>query len=287
MGLFSNFFKRVKYTFTRTDLDDDFYDELEMTLISSDMGANTALEIMDELKSKCKKALVKDSDSAMLILKDILIERLNIQKINFNYPLILTVIGVNGVGKTTTIAKLAKFFLNQKKTVMLAAGDTFRAGATEQLNNWAEKLNVKIIKQGEGADSASVAFDAITSFKSKNLDVLLIDTAGRLHTKVNLMKELEKISNVSQKVFEQANRINIMVLDASIGLNSIEQVKAFKDSVKIDGIVLTKLDGTSKGGVIFPILKDLNIPVMFTGFGEKLDDLQIFDAKSFVENILF
>ncbi len=287
MGLFSNFFKRVKYTFTRTDLDDDFYDELEMTLISSDMGANTALEIMDELKSKCKKALVKDSDSAMLILKDILIERLNIQKINFNYPLILTVIGVNGVGKTTTIAKLAKFFLNQKKTVMLAAGDTFRAGATEQLNTWAEKLNVKIIKQGEGADSASVAFDAITSFKSKNLDVLLIDTAGRLHTKVNLMKELEKISNVSKKVFEQANRLNIMVLDASIGLNSIEQVKAFKDSVKIDGIILTKLDGTSKGGVIFPILKDLNIPVMFTGFGEKLDDLQIFDAKSFVENILF
>ncbi len=287
MGLFSNFFKRVKYTFTRTDLDDDFYDELEMTLISSDMGANTALEIMDELKSKCKKALVKDSDSAMLILKDILIERLNIQKINFNYPLIITVIGVNGVGKTTTIAKLAKYFLNQKKTVMLAAGDTFRAGATEQLNTWAEKLNVKIIKQGEGADSASVAFDAITSFKSKNLDVLLIDTAGRLHTKVNLMKELEKISNVSQKVFEQANRLNIMVLDASIGLNSIEQVKAFKDSVKIDGIILTKLDGTSKGGVIFPILKDLNIPVMFTGFGEKLDDLQIFDAKSFVENILF
>ncbi|MBQ8430700.1 MAG: signal recognition particle-docking protein FtsY, partial [Clostridia bacterium] len=204
----------------------------------------------------------------------------------FKYPLIITVIGVNGVGKTTTIAKMANYFQNNKKQVMLAAGDTFRAAATEQLNMWAERLKVKIVKQGEGADSASVVYDAITSMQAKNADVLLIDTAGRLHTKTNLMKELEKINKVAQREYPEAMHINLIVLDASIGQNSIAQVKAFKDSVDIDGIVLTKLDGTAKGGVVYPIINDLEVPILFSCFGETIKDIELFDTESFVDKIL-
>ncbi len=286
MGIFKKFFEKLKYTFKRTELNDDFYDELEALLVSSDMGVETALDIMDELRDVCKQKLIKDIDHAQIQLKQLLIEKLNAQEIKFNYPLIITVVGVNGVGKTTTIAKMTKYFTKNKKSVLLAAGDTFRAAATEQLSNWADKLKVKIIKQGEGADSASVVFDAITSMKAKNVDVLIVDTAGRLHTKTNLMKELEKINNVARREYSNANFLNLIVLDASIGQNSIAQVKAFKDSVNIDGIVLTKLDGTAKGGVVYPIINDLKVPIIFTGFGEGVDDLAPFDANSFVEKIL-
>lgn len=286
MGIFKKFFDKLKYTFKRTELDDDFYDELESLLVSSDMGVETAMDIMDELRDTCKQKLIKDTERAQAELKQILIDKLNVQDINFSYPLIITVVGVNGVGKTTTIAKMTKFFTNHKKSVLLAAGDTFRAAATEQLNTWADKLKVKIIKQGEGADSASVVFDAITSMKAKNVDVLIVDTAGRLHTKTNLMKELEKINNVAKREYPTANFLNLIVLDASIGQNSIAQVKAFKDSVQIDGIVLTKLDGTSKGGVVYPIINDLQVPIIFTGFGEGVDDLSLFDANNFVDKIL-
>ncbi len=286
MGIFKKFFEKLKYTFKHTELDDDFYDELEALLVSSDMGVETAMDIMDELRDTCKQKLIKDTERAQAELKQILIDKLNVQDINFSYPLIITVVGVNGVGKTTTIAKMTKFFTKNKKSVLLAAGDTFRAAATEQLNTWAEKLKVKIIKQGEGADSASVVFDAITSMKAKNMDVLIVDTAGRLHTKTNLMKELEKINNVAKREYPTANFLNLIVLDASIGQNSIAQVKAFKDSVQIDGIVLTKLDGTSKGGVVYPIINDLKVPIIFTGFGEGVDDLSLFDANNFVDKIL-
>jgi len=193
---------------------------------------------------------------------------------------------VNGVGKTTSIAKMTKYFIKNKKSVLLAAGDTFRAAATEQLNMWAERLKTKIVKQGEGADSASVVFDAIASMKAKDNDVLIVDTAGRLHTKTNLMKELEKINNITNREYPEAKKLNLIVLDASIGQNSIAQVKAFKDSVNIDGIILTKLDGTAKGGVVYPIINDLKVPIVFTGFGEGVDDLEVFDAESFVEKIL-
>ncbi len=286
MGIFKKFFDKLKYTFKRTELDEDFYDELESVLISSDMGVDTALAIMDELRAICKKKLIKDIEHAQIELKNLLIEKLNVQPINFEYPLIITVVGVNGVGKTTSIAKMTKYFLNKKKSVLLAAGDTFRAGATEQLNQWAEKLKTKIVKQGEGADSASVVFDAITSMKSKKNDVLIVDTAGRLQTKTNLMKELEKINNIVNREYPEAKKMNLIVLDASIGQNSIAQVKAFKDSVNIDGIILTKLDGTAKGGVVYPIINELNVPIIFTGFGEQVDDLSTFDPETFVNKIL-
>ena len=286
MGIFKNLFKKIKYAFTKTELDDDFYDELEQTLISSDMGFETSEEIIDEFKATTKQRLVKDEETALKILREILINKLDGEEYKFNYPLIITVIGVNGVGKTTTIAKMANYFQNNKKSVLLAAGDTFRAAATEQLSMWADRLKCKIVKQGEGADSASVVFDAIQSMKAKKFDVLLVDTAGRLHTKTNLMKELEKINNISHREYPEAMHINLIVLDASIGQNSIAQVKAFKDSVDIDGIVLTKLDGTAKGGVVYPIINDLNVPIVFTCFGETIKDISKFNVEEFVDKIL-
>ena len=286
MGIFKKFFDKLKYTFKRTELDADFYDELESILISSDMGVETAMDIMDELRDICKRKLIKDVEHAQIELKQLLIDKLNVKPVEFEYPMIITVVGVNGVGKTTSIAKMTKYFLKKKKNVILAAGDTFRAAATEQLSNWADKLKVKIIKQGEGADSAAVVFDAISSMKAKNNDVLIVDTAGRLHTKTNLMKELEKINNIITREYPEAKKMNLIVLDASIGQNSIAQVKAFKDSVNIDGIILTKLDGTSKGGVVYPIINELHVPIIFTGFGEGVDDLDVFDAENFVSKIL-
>lgn len=286
MGIFKKFFDKLKYTFKRTELDDDFYDELESILVSSDMGVECAMDIMDELRDVCKAKLIKDTERAQIELKNLLIEKLNADEVKFEYPLIITIVGVNGVGKTTSIAKMTKYFLKQKKSVLLAAGDTFRAAATEQLNMWAERLKTKIVKQGEGADSAAVVFDAVHSMKAKETDVLIVDTAGRLHTKTNLMKELEKINNVATREYPEAKRLNLIVLDASIGQNSIAQVKAFKDSVNIDGIILTKLDGTAKGGVVYPIINELKVPIIFTGFGEGVDDLAVFDPESFVDKIL-
>ena len=286
MGIFKKFFDKLKYTFKKTELDDDFYDELESILVSSDMGVETAMDIMDELRDICKEKLIKDTERAQAELKNLLIEKLNAEKVEFSYPLIITIVGVNGVGKTTSIAKMTKYFQKEKKSVLLAAGDTFRAAATEQLNMWAERLKTKIVKQGEGADSAAIVFDAVHSMKAKDTDVLIVDTAGRLHTKTNLMKELEKINNVATREFPEAKRLNLIVLDASIGQNSIAQVKAFKDSVNIDGIILTKLDGTAKGGVVYPIINELKVPIIFTGFGEGVDDLSVFDPESFVDKIL-
>ena len=286
MGIFKKFFEKLKYTFKKTELDDDFYDELESILVSSDMGVETAMDIMDELRDTCKEKLIKDTERAQIELKNLLIEKLNAEKVEFSYPLIITIVGVNGVGKTTSIAKMTKYFQKEKKSVLLAAGDTFRAAATEQLNMWAERLKTKIVKQGEGADSAAIVFDAVHSMKAKDTDVLIVDTAGRLHTKTNLMKELEKINNVATREYPEAKRLNLIVLDASIGQNSIAQVKAFKDSVNIDGIILTKLDGTAKGGVVYPIINELKVPIIFTGFGEGVDDLSVFDPESFVDKIL-
>lgn len=286
MGIFKKFFDKLKYTFKRTELTADFYDELESLLVSSDMGVEYAMDIIDELKDVCKKKLIKDSESAEKELKQLLINKIDVEPFQFKYPLIITVVGVNGVGKTTTIAKMTKFFQDKNESVLLVAGDTFRAAATEQLSMWADRLKTKIVKQGEGADSAAVVFDGISSMKAKNYHVLIVDTAGRLHTKVNLMKELEKINNIISREYPQANKLNLIVLDASIGQNSIAQVKAFKDSVDIDGIVLTKLDGTSKGGVVYPIINELEVPIVFTCFGEKVEDIELFDPVSFVDKIL-
>ena len=286
MGIFGNFFKRIKYVFTKNELNDDFYDELEQTLISSDMGVVTSEEIIDEFKDTVKARMIKDVENAQKVLREILVDKLKFDEVEFTYPMIITVVGVNGVGKTTSIAKMANYFSKQKKNVMLVAGDTFRAAATEQLDEWANRLKLKIVKQGEGADSASVVFDGISSMKAKNADVLIVDTAGRLHTKVNLMKELEKINNVARREYPEAKHLNFIVLDASIGQNSLAQVEAFKQSVDIDGIILTKLDGTAKGGVAYPIVKELNVPIVFTGFGETINDLSKFNVEEFVDKIL-
>ena len=286
MGIFGNFFKKIKYTFTKTELNDDFYDELEQTLISSDMGVMMAEDIIDEFRATVKSRLIKDIENAQKVLREILVDKLTFDEVEFEYPLIITVVGVNGVGKTTSIAKMANYFGKLKKNVMLVAGDTFRAAATEQLDEWANRLKIKIVKQGEGADSASVVFDGINSMKAKKADVLIVDTAGRLHTKVNLMKELEKINNVARREYPEAKHLNFIVLDASIGQNSLVQVEAFKQSINIDGIILTKLDGTAKGGVAYPIVKELEVPIVFTGFGETIDDLTKFNVEEFVDKIL-
>ena len=280
MGLFARLFGRKK------ELTEEFYDELTENLIASDMGVFTAEEIIDELRVAVKKQKIKKADDCRALLKDILVEHLPSDEIKFEYPLVITVIGVNGVGKTTTIAKLANYFQKQKKSVLLAAGDTFRAAASEQLTMWANRLKTRIVAQGEGADPASVVFDAIESAKAKRTDVLIIDTAGRLHTKVNLMAELQKMDNIVEKRYPEAKRLSLIVLDASIGQNSVAQVKAFKDSARIDGIVLTKLDGTAKGGIAFPILQELDLPILFLCNGETVDDISLFDAENSVDNIL-
>lgn len=280
MGLFARLFGRKK------ELTEEFYDELTEQLIASDMGVMLAEDIIDELRDRAKHDKIKKADDCRELLKDILIEHLPENDIEYKYPLVITVIGVNGVGKTTTIAKLANYFNKNKKSVLLAAGDTFRAAASEQLTMWANRLKVRIVAQGEGADPASVVFDAIESAKAKNVDVLIVDTAGRLHTKTNLMAELQKMDGIVEKRFPEAMRLSLIVLDASIGQNSVAQVKAFKESARIDGIVLTKLDGTAKGGIAFPILNELNIPIMFLCNGETVDDIREFDAEHFVDNIL-
>ena len=269
------------------EITDEFYEELEYVLISSDVGNAASQEILKNLKLEVKKGKIKKAEDAKESLRKVLINILEApKKLEFKYPCVITVVGVNGVGKTTTLGKLARYFSDKKKSVTLVAGDTFRAAASEQLNEWANRSNVKIIKHAEGADAAAVVFDGIASAKAKGTDVLMIDTAGRLHTKVNLMEELKKISRVTKREYSDASIFTIIVLDATIGQNSIAQVNAFKDAVGIDGIVLTKLDGTSKGGVVFSIVKELGVPVSFVGVGEQLDDLDEFNAADFVSAIL-
>lgn len=298
MGFFSKIKNGLKKTkdalitklnsvFRGGDIDQDFYDELEFALVSSDMGVETTEKIISNLKDRLReKHIVKQEqakEELKIILKEILLET---KCQHFEYPLIITVVGVNGVGKTTTIGKLANYFKKQGKSVSLVAGDTFRAAATEQLVEWANRAGVKIIKHSEGADPSAVVYDGIASAKAKKTDVLIVDTAGRLHTKVNLMEELKKIARIENREFPEAMKLNFIVLDATIGQNSLVQVQAFKDAVGIDGIVLTKLDGTSRGGIVFPIQEEIKVPVYFVGLGEGMDDLEIFDPTSFVDGIL-
>lgn len=287
MGIFSNFFAKLKYFFTRSELNEEFFDELEQTLIFSDMGVETSENVVNNFKNELKDKKIKDIASAKTLLREILINELSdVENFDFSYPVIITVIGVNGVGKTTSIAKMANYFCKKNKSVVLIAADTFRAGAVNQIDDWAKKINVRIVKQNEGADAGSVVFDGITSAKAKNTDVVIVDTAGRLHTKTNLMNELQKIDKIIGREAPDFQKLNLIVLDASIGQNSIQQVRAFKDSVDLDGIIVTKLDGTAKGGVIFQIVKELDVPVVFTCFGEKIEDIAVFDAKHYVDNIL-
>ena len=298
MGFFSKLKSGLKKTkdalmtklnavFRGGDIDAEFYDDLEYALISSDMGVETTQEIIKSLKNRILQKHCYKKDQARELMKDILVEVLTeTEKEEYQYPLIITVVGVNGVGKTTTIGKLANYFKSKKKSVTLVAGDTFRAAASEQLGEWSKRADVRLIKHDEGADPSAVVFDGIKSAKAKGTDVLIVDTAGRLHTKVNLMEELKKINRIEDREWPEAMKLNFIVLDATIGQNSLVQISAFLDAVGIDGIVLTKLDGTSKGGIVFPIIKELGTPVYFIGVGEGIDDLEEFDARTFVDGIL-
>jgi len=278
--------RKIDAMLSHGELDDDFYDDLTDVLISCDIGVRTSMEIVDNLRLRARKNKLRTAEDVKKELKSIMKEEFeSAGKIEIKSPAIITIVGVNGVGKTTTIGKLAKLFKSQKKEVTLVAGDTFRAAASDQLAQWAERTKTRIIKHSEGADAAAVVFDGITSAKAKGTDILLVDTAGRLHTKTNLMEELKKIDKVINREYPEANRYTLIVLDATTGQNALNQITAFNEFVKIDGIILTKLDGTAKGGVVVAIEKDFNLPVAYVGVGEGADDLEEFDYDEFIENL--
>lgn len=281
-GLTNLFTRNVK-------IDDDLYEELEEILISADIGMKSTLEIVDELRDEIKKRSIKEADQIYPVLQEIMIKKLDEKNLDNNLNIadknlsVILVIGVNGVGKTTTIGKLANNLKKEGKNVMLAAADTFRAAAIEQLGEWAEKSDIEMISHKEGSDPSAVIFDAIKSAKAKNSDVLICDTAGRLHNKKNLMKELEKINKTIDTHAKGASRDNLLVLDATTGQNAVSQLREFKNVTDISGLILTKLDGTAKGGVIFPLQVELEVPVKYIGVGEGINDLEKFDSKTFVE----
>ena len=280
------FSRKIDALLSHGELDDDFFDDLTDILISCDLGVKPSMEIVDELRIYARKNKIRTASEVKAALKTILSEQLeSAPKIELTYPVVITIIGVNGVGKTTTIGKLAKYFQNQKKSVTLVAADTFRAAASEQLSMWAERSKTRIIKHAEGADAAAVVYDGIASAKAKKTDVLIVDTAGRLHTKTNLMEELKKIGKVTAREYPEAQKLTFIVLDATTGQNAVNQISAFNESIPVDGIILTKLDGTAKGGVVVAIERDLKKPVVFIGTGEGIDDLEEFNAKEFVDDL--
>lgn len=278
------FAKKLNGLFAKDKIGEEFYDELEEILISSDVSVKTAMEIVDEIRDTAIKEKCKDKDYVIELLKNELFETLDYaEPIDFTPPVAIMIVGVNGVGKTTTIGKLANKFVKDGKSVTIAAADTFRAAATDQLSVWADRAKVRIIKSDEGADASAVVFDAVSSAKARNTDVLIIDTAGRLHVKANLMEELKKMDRVLRREYGQAKIVKLIVLDATTGQNAYSQVDAFNQAVGIDGIVLTKIDGTAKGGFIISLSYELEVPVCFVGTGEKLDDIEDFNAKEFID----
>lgn len=297
MGLFSKLKSGLKKTkdvlsyrlnklFTGGVLDDDFFDELEFILLSADVGAATTERILDELRDVVDEKMLRTREEVKDEIKELMVDILDENELpEYEYPLVVMVSGVNGVGKTTAMGKLAKKFKDQGKSVLLVAADTFRAAAADQLTVWAERAGVRIVKQAEGADPGAVVFDALSSAKAKDNDVILIDTAGRLHNKKNLMDELGKISRIVAREMPEATYLNYIVLDATTGQNALSQVDVFNEAVDIDGIILTKLDGTAKGGVVLAIAGELEVPVVYVGVGEGIDDLEDFDSRSFVDTI--
>ena len=298
MGFFSKLFdglkktktalsEKLKYVFSKNELDEDFYEELEYVLVSSDIDPETVQGIIEDMRTKARKQLTKKTEDAKNILKEILVHELESNKLEeFTYPLVIMVVGVNGVGKTTTIGKLANMFSDNKKSVVIAAADTFRAAASDQLSVWAERANVRIVKSVEGTDAAAVVFDAIKSAKAKKDDVLIIDTAGRLHNKSNLIEELKKISRVVEREFPEASYHKFLVLDGTTGQNAFNQLDAFDEAVDVTDLVVTKLDGTSKAGFLVGLEATYTIPIRYVGVGEGIDDLLDFNAKDFVDSIL-
>ncbi len=304
--MFGNIFDKLKKGLTKTrdgltdkinealkiaiTIDDDLYEELEEILIMSDIGMETTMEIIDRLKAKIRKEKINDTEEVMpalkTVIKEIMLEGETSTKEERNQKKVLLVIGVNGVGKTTSIGKLAAKNKAEGKKVLLAAADTFRAAAIDQLDVWSNRAGVDIVKHGEGSDPAAVVFDAIQAAKSRKVDLLICDTAGRLHNKKNLMNELEKINRIIDREFGEDNKETLLVLDGTTGQNAVTQAKQFMEACPIDGIILTKLDGTAKGGVVISIKQTLNIPVRYIGVGEGIDDLQEFDAESFAEALI-
>ena len=285
----TNVFSKVDSLFKMgTKIDEELFEELLEILVTGDVGIHTAERICESLREKVKKNSAKDPDEVKGILKEILIDTLSMDaKLNIeSKPSLILVVGVNGVGKTTTIGKLAANLKNNNMKVILGAADTFRAAAIEQIQIWAERANVDIVRQEEGSDPAAVVFDTISAAKKRNADVIICDTAGRLHNKKNLMDELSKINRIVNRELPESSKEVLLVLDATTGQNAINQAKEFKKATDITGIILTKLDGTAKGGMIFSIMEELKVPVKYIGVGEQIEDLQPFDAENFV-NALF
>jgi len=288
-----NMINRLSQVFSgRTKLDDELLDELEMVLIEADLGVDATIELLDHLREESRSIGEVDLDSLQVVLQSEIKKLLSNGKKSetgtvMPSPYVIMVVGVNGAGKTTTIGKLAKHFKSEGKSVLLAAADTFRAAAMEQLQTWSKRADVEIIANQQAKDPASVAFDASAAAKARNVDVLIVDTAGRLHTKTNLMEELQKIHRVLGKQIDGAPHEVMLVLDATTGQNAILQAKQFNESVPIDNIALTKLDGTAKGGVVIAINRQLDIPVKYIGVGEAVDDLQKFDPEEFAEALFY
>ncbi|MCR5557653.1 MAG: signal recognition particle-docking protein FtsY [Butyrivibrio sp.] len=301
----ANFFTRLQQGLSKTrdniakgidnvfngfsSIDDDFYEELEETLIMGDIGINATSKIMDELRSQVKEKHIKDPSECKQLLIDDIREQMKTDENAYDFEdkkTIIFIIGVNGVGKTTSVGKLASIFKNNGKRVLIAAADTYRAAATEQLKEWADRAGTPIIAGKEGADPASVIYDAVGAFKARNCDILIVDTAGRLHNKKNLMEELAKMNRIIDKELPGVWRENFIVLDGTTGQNALNQAKEFGEAANLTGIILTKLDGTAKGGIAVAIVSELNIPVKYIGVGEGIDDLQRFDSNEFV-NALF
>ncbi|MDD6010820.1 MAG: signal recognition particle-docking protein FtsY [Lachnospiraceae bacterium] len=286
----SNIVDSIESVFTSHDkIDDDFYEELEEILVMGDVGIHATEEILDELKAAVKKRECRRPDECREYLIDVIKEKMRVTESDYEFldePSVVMVIGVNGVGKTTTIGKLAHIYRNKGKSVLIAAADTFRAAASEQLEIWAKRAGVDMIGANDGADPSSVIYDAVNAARSRHADVLLCDTAGRLHNKKNLMNELEKMNRIIDKNYPGVKRENLIVLDATTGQNALNQAREFGEVAPLSGIVLTKMDGTAKGGIAIAIQSELGIPVKFIGVGEGIDDLQEFDSDTFV-NALF
>ena len=280
MGIFGKILGALKKTrdnisgklnalFSKNKIGDEFYDELEEILISADISVATAMDIVEQIRAEAKTEKLKDKEFIVDLLKDVIEDTLSeAEAPELEYPAVIMLVGVNGVGKTTTIGKLANYFSRQNKSVTVAAADTFRAAAADQLSVWADRAKVRIVKHEEGSDPSAVVFDAVSSAKAKKTDVVIVDTAGRLHVKANLMEELKKMNRVVHRDYPEAHFYKLLVLDATTGQNALSQAKLFDEAVDLDGIVLTKLDGTAKGGFVVSLCGELHVPVLFVGTGE-------------------
>lgn len=297
MGLFDKFkagMKKTREIFsgrmnqlveTYKELDDDFYEDLSDILIMADVGVTTTELAVNRLREKCQSEKIGDPAKAREELKNILVDMLQAEPMKLESPMVLFIIGVNGVGKTTSIGKLASRLKVMGRRVIICAGDTFRAAAADQLTVWAERAEVPIIKQKEGADPAAVVFDGIQAAKGRHTDVLIVDTAGRLHNKAHLMEELKKMTRVVERDYPEAVAKALLVIDSTTGQNGLAQAKVFGEVANLDGIILTKLDGTAKGGIAIAIRREMGLPVRYIGLGEQIDDMQPFDARNFVDAI--